>query len=182
MSNTISQTNILSLHHQNQDANSISDILTPPPYTLDEERQDHVSDDEKRLRAICPDADDCQNGNAPQAPVPNQAVFKEEFYESRPYHQRRVCCLSLFWFAVICDICATVVALLGTMGATLQCRARCVDNCYDICNPKSEKGLIASLVIFVILSSAILVFKVSCCCRGRKTKLQHGTDDPPASK
>ncbi|KAL9540397.1 hypothetical protein MBANPS3_009699 [Mucor bainieri] len=147
---------------QNQEVVSVSDLPPPPSYNLDEERDSFTAfEDDKRLRTICSDSDRHQNGNGPQDPVPSQspAVYKEEeFYESKPYsRQRRVCCLSLFWFAVICDICATVVALLGTMGATLKCRAQCADNCDDICNPKSEKGLIASLVIFVILSSAILL-------------------------
>ncbi|GAN02794.1 hypothetical protein MAM1_0028d02241 [Mucor ambiguus] len=148
MSNT---KNTLSLQAQSDDTLSVSDLPPPPSYNFDEERDGHTFDDDKRLKTICSDSDHHQSGNVPQAPAPNQAVFNEEFYESKPFHQKRVCCLSLFWFAVVCDICATAVALLGTMGATLKCRAHCVDNCNDICNPKSEKGLIASLIGMLLL-------------------------------
>lgn len=176
-------TNALSTHQQDHGTISVSDLPPPPSYSLDEEeKHGYTFEDDKRLRTICADPDyPHQNGNVPQASAPNQAVFKEEFYESKPYHQRRVCCLSLFWFAIICDICATAVALLGTMGATLKCRAHCVDNCNDICNPKSIKGLVASLVIFVILSSVIIVFKLASCCKRRSPTSQHGNSEPPAS-
>ena len=167
----------LSQHRQKDDIISVSDLPPPPSYNFDEEKDVYSYQDDKRLRAICSDSDLHENGNAPQSLAPNQAIAKEEFYESKPYDQRRVGCMSLFWFAVVCDICATAVALLGTMGATLKCRAHCVENCNDICNPKSRKGLIASLVIFVILSSVILVFKLVCCCRRRDIKSQPTTSN-----
>ncbi|KAF1799589.1 hypothetical protein V8B55DRAFT_1539820 [Mucor lusitanicus] len=182
MSSTIKQTNTGSLQLQNEDALSVSDLPPPPSYNFDQERNGYTFEDDKRLRTIDPDSVRHQNDNAPRAPAPNQAVFEEEFYESKPFHQRRVCCLSLFWFAVICDICATAVALLGTMGATLKCRANCVDDCNALCNPKSVKGLVASAVIFALLSSAIIVGKLAyCCCsegRNAAKSQQQNADDP----
>lgn len=143
----------------------------PPPYNLDEEKNVDTYQDDKQLRAICSEQEvvpDKAHSIAPQV-LPNQDASEEESYDSMLNGQRRVGCISLFWFAVTCDILATIVALLGTMGATLKCRTNCGDLC-DMCNEKSRKGLIASLVIFVILSSAIIVFKILSCCQRNKAQ------------
>ncbi|KAI8645229.1 hypothetical protein BD408DRAFT_412017 [Parasitella parasitica] len=133
----------------------------PPSYNLDEEKNGLTYIDNKRLQAICSEQEDLSA--VPQVPSKKQ---RNGSHESASDDQRRVGCLSLFWFAVICDIAATVVALLGTMGATLKCRSSCGDVC-DGCNNKSRKGLIASLVIFVILSIFIAVFRLICYCCSR---------------
>ncbi|CEP17201.1 hypothetical protein [Parasitella parasitica] len=141
----------------------------PPSYNQDQQEGDVFTyNDDKRLRMICSEQED--PSVAPQAPREKQT---EELHESTPYDQRRVGCLSLFWFAVICDVAATVIALLGTMGATLKCRSSCGYVC-DLCNNKSRKGLIASLVIFIVLSSSIAVCRLTCCCisRHKRTKRQ----------
>lgn len=143
----------------------------PPSYSLDEEKNADTYQDDKQLRTICSEQEavpDKAYDIACQVP-PKQDVYKEKFYDSILNGQRRVGCLSLFCFVITCDILATVVALLGTMGATLKCRTNCGDLC-DMCNEKSRKGLIASLVIFVILSSVIIVFKIVSCCHRNKTQ------------
>lgn len=138
---------------------------SPPSYTFDEEKNVDTYQDDKQLRTICSEQEivpDKTHSIAPHVP-PKQDASND----SMPNGRRRVGCLSLFWFAVLCDVLATFVALLGTMGATLKCRSNCGDLC-DMCNDKSMKGLIASLVIFVILSFTIIVFKIASCCQRKK--------------